>query len=215
MTFRQHLSDLPLVAILRGLKPVNAVAIGAALVEAGFRIIEVPLNSPEPLTSIERLAKTFPDALVGAGTVLHADDVDRVQEAGGRLIVMPHSDAVVIGRARDLGLLCTPGVATPTEAFAALKAGADALKLFPAEAMPPSVVKAWRAVFPKNVLLLPVGGIKPDNMQPYLEAGADGFGLGSALFGPSLSAEDVAQNARRFVHAWRSISASRHSAAAE
>ena len=205
MDFHHFIAELPLVAILRGLRPDNAIAIGAALVEVGFRIIEVPLNSAEPFASIERLAKSFPDALVGAGTVLDPKDVDRVRDAGGRLIVMPHSDHTVITRARDIGLFCTTGVATPTEAFAALEAGADALKLFPAEALPPVVVKAWRAVFPKDVLLLPVGGIKPDNMQPFVEAGANGFGLGSALFGPDMSAEEVSQNARRFVQAWRSI----------
>ena len=147
MDFRQLFSEFPLVAILRGLAPGNALAIGDALVEAGFRIIEVPLNSPQPFVSIERLAKAFPDAMIGAVTVLDPKDVDRVRDAGGRLIVMPHSDPEVIARARSLGLSCTPGVATPTEGFAALRAGADAIKLFPAEAMPPTVVRAWRAVF--------------------------------------------------------------------
>ncbi len=207
MNFRQTLSEFPLVAILRGLTPESAVAIGGALVEAGFRIIEVPLNSPQPFVSIERLTKAFPDAMTGAGTVLDPKDVDRVRDAGGRLIVMPHSDPAVIARARDLGLSCTPGVATPTEGFAALKAGADAIKLFPAEAMPPPVVKAWRAVFPKEALFIPVGGIKPDTMKGFVEAGANGFGLGSALFTPSLSAGEVAQNARRFAEAWRSLKA--------
>ncbi len=208
MNFRQTLSEFPLVAILRGLTPDNAIAIGGVLVEAGFRIIEVPLNSPQPFVSIERLAKTYSDAMIGAGTVLDPHDVDRVRDAGGRLIVMPHSDAAVIARARELGLSCTPGVATPTEGFAALKAGADAVKLFPAEAMPPPVVKAWRAVFPKDTLFLPVGGIKPDTMRGFVEAGANGFGLGSALFTPSLSAGEVARNARRFAEAWRSLGAS-------
>jgi 2-dehydro-3-deoxyphosphogalactonate aldolase len=167
----------------------------------------VPLNSPQPFVSIERLAAAYPDAMVGAGTVLDPHDVDRVRDAGGRLIVMPHSDPAVIGRARALGLACTPGVATPTEGFAALRAGADAIKLFPAEALPPVVVRAWRAVFPKDALLLPVGGIKPDSMKAFVEAGADGFGLGSALFTPSLSAAEVAANARRFAEAWRAIKA--------
>jgi 2-dehydro-3-deoxyphosphogalactonate aldolase len=203
MDVRRFLSELPLVAILRGLRPDDAVAIGAALVEARFRVIEVPLNSPQPFVSIERLAKAFPDALIGAGTVLDPDNVGRVRDAGGRLIVMPHSDAAVISRAKELGLACTPGVATPTEAFAALRAGADALKLFPAEALPPAVVKAWRAVLPKDVLLLPVGGIKPDNMKPFVDAGANGFGLGSALFTPELSSSEVAGNAHRFAEAWR------------
>jgi 2-dehydro-3-deoxyphosphogalactonate aldolase len=204
--FRDHLSAFPLIAILRGLKPAKAEAIGGALVEAGFRIIEVPLNSPEPFRSIEIMANTFgPDVLVGAGTVLDPADADRVRDAGGRLIVMPHSDAAVIERAVALGLACTPGVATPTEAFAALKAGAAALKMFPAENLPPVVVKAWRAVVPKDTLLLPVGGIKPDNMAPYLEAGADGFGLGSALFAPSSTAAEVRANARGFAEAWERL----------
>jgi 2-dehydro-3-deoxyphosphogalactonate aldolase len=204
--FRDYLSALPLIAILRGLRAENAEAIGGALAEAGFRIIEVPLNSPEPLRSIEIMAAKFaPDILVGAGTVLDPAEVSRVRDAGGQLIVMPHSDAAVIERAVALGLYCTPGVATPTEAFAALKAGAAALKMFPAENLPPMVVKAWRAVMPKGTLLLPVGGIKPDTMAPYVEAGADGFGLGSALFNPSATAAEVRENARRFAVAWEAL----------
>jgi 2-dehydro-3-deoxyphosphogalactonate aldolase len=205
MDFRRRFSEFPLIAILRGLDPDNAVAIGAALVEAGFRIIEVPLNSPQPFVSIERLAQAYPDAMIGAGTVLDPQDVDRVRDAGGQLIVMPHSDPAVIARARSLGLSCTPGVATPTEGFAALKAGADAIKLFPAEAMPPAVVRAWRAVFPKDALFLPVGGIKPDGMKAFVEAGANGFGLGSALFSPGLPVPQVSQNAKRFAEAWRGL----------
>jgi 2-dehydro-3-deoxyphosphogalactonate aldolase len=207
MEFRNLLAEFPLIAILRGLAPENALAIGQALVEADFRIIEVPLNSPQPFVSIERLAKALPHVLVGAGTVLDPSDVDRVRDAGGRLIVMPHSDPGVIARARDLGLSCTPGVATPTEGFAALRAGADAIKLFPAEALLPPVVKAWRAVFPKDALFLPVGGIKPDTMGMFVEAGANGFGLGSALFTPTLSAVEVGKNARRFAEAWRALKA--------
>ena len=207
MEFRNLLAEFPLIAILRGLAPENALAIGRALAEAGFRIIEVPLNSPQPFVSIERLAKALPRVLIGAGTVLDPNDVDRVRDAGGRLIVMPHSDPAVIARARDLGLSCTPGVATPTEGFAALRRGADAIKLFPAEALPPPVVKAWRAVFPKDALFLPVGGIKPDTMQAFVKAGANGFGLGSALFTPTLSAAEVGENARRFAEAWLALKA--------
>src|SRR5919107_4526502 len=189
---RDFMTGLPLVAILRGLKPENAEAVGNALVEAGFRIIEVPLNSPEPFRSIETLAKTMPrDVLVGAGTVLDPADVDGIHDVGGKLIVMPHADLDVIRRAKSHNLICTPGVATPTEAFAALKAGADAIKIFPAEAMPPQVVKAWRAVLPKDAIVLPVGGIKPDTMKAYVEAGADGFGLGSALFTPAMAVADI------------------------
>jgi 2-dehydro-3-deoxyphosphogalactonate aldolase len=206
MNFRDLLAEFPLVAILRGLTPDNAVAVGEALHEAGFRLIEVPLNSPQPFVSIERLAQALPaGVMIGAGTVLDPADVNRVRDAGGRLIVMPHSDPAVIARARELGLSCTPGVATPTEAFAALRAGADAVKLFPAEALPPIVIRAWRAVFPKDALFLPVGGIKPDNMKPFIDAGANGFGLGSALFTPSLSAAEVGENGRRFAEAWRSL----------
>jgi 2-dehydro-3-deoxyphosphogalactonate aldolase len=205
MDFRNLLSEFPLIAILRGLAPANAVAVGEGLVEAGFRIVEVPLNSPQPFVSIERLTKAYPDAMIGAGTVLDPQDVDRVRDAGGRLIVMPHSDPTVIARALEFGLSCTPGVATPSEGFAALRAGADAIKLFPAEALPPTVVRAWRAVFPKEALFLPVGGIKPDTMQAFVEAGANGFGLGSALFTPSLSAAEVGENARRFAEAWRHL----------
>ncbi|MDQ4134971.1 MAG: 2-dehydro-3-deoxy-6-phosphogalactonate aldolase [Pseudomonadota bacterium] len=203
---RSTLAGLPLVAILRGLRPENAEAVGASLVEAGFRVIEVPLNSPEPFRSIETLSRRMPaDVLVGAGTVLDPADVDRVRDAGGTLIVMPHSDLEVVRRAKQLDLVCTPGVATPTEGFAALRAGADALKLFPAEAMPPHVVKAWRAVLPKEALVLPVGGIKPESMKPYVEAGADGFGLGSALFTAQMSAGEVGRNARAFAEAWRAL----------
>jgi 2-dehydro-3-deoxyphosphogalactonate aldolase len=205
-SLRDYLADLPLVAILRGLKPDNAEAVGQALVEAGFRIIEVPLNSPEPFRSIETLAKALPDdVLVGAGTVLDPAAVDGIRDVGGKLIVMPHADLDVIRRAKTHGLICTPGVATPTEAFAALKAGADAIKIFPAEAMPPQVVKAWRAVLPKDALVIPVGGIKPDTMKPYVEAGANGFGLGSALFAPGMTVDEISRNALAFAQAWRPL----------
>lgn len=203
---RGYLTDLPLIAILRGLRPDTAEAIGLALVEAGFRIIEVPLNSPDPFRSIETLARTMPsDVLVGAGTVLDPEQVNGIRDVGGKLIVMPHGDLDVIRRAKENGMICAPGVATPTEAFAALKAGADAIKIFPAEGIPPAVVKAWRAVLPKDAIVLPVGGIKPDNMRPYVDAGANGFGLGSALFTPALSVEDIARNARSFASAWRDL----------
>jgi 2-dehydro-3-deoxyphosphogalactonate aldolase len=206
LPLRDYLVDLPLVAILRGLKPENAEAVGHALVEAGFRVIEVPLNSPEPFRSIETLAKALPDEiLVGAGTVLDPADVDGIKDVGGKLIVMPHADLDVIRRAKSHNLICTPGVATPTEAFAALKAGADAIKIFPAEAMPPQVVKAWRAVLPRNALVIPVGGIKPDTMKAYVDSGANGFGLGSALFTPTMTVDEIARNARAFEQAWRAL----------
>jgi 2-dehydro-3-deoxyphosphogalactonate aldolase len=201
MTDLDHaLHQLPLIAILRGLEPEHALAVGNVLIDAGFRAIEVPLNSPKPFESIKRLASAFADrAIIGAGTVRRACNIGAVAKAGGRLIVMPHADTSLIRKADHLGLFCIPGVATPTEAFAALDAGADALKMFPAEALPPAVVKAWRAVMRPPIKLLPVGGITPDSMAGYLDAGASGFGLGSALFTPDMSLETIAGNARTFV----------------
>ena len=205
---RDYLTELPLIAILRGLKPENAEAVGHVLVEAGFRIIEVPLNSPDPFRSIEILAKAMPKSvLVGAGTVLDPEQVNGIRDVGGKLVVMPHADLDVIRRAKENALVCTPGVATPTEAFAALRAGADAIKIFPAEAIPPAVVKAWRAVLPKDAIVLPVGGIKPDTMKPYLDAGANGFGLGSALFTPAIPVAEIGERARDFASAWRGLRA--------
>ncbi|HDR8973506.1 2-dehydro-3-deoxy-6-phosphogalactonate aldolase [Burkholderia vietnamiensis] len=189
----------PLIAIMRGITPAEAVDHGLALHEAGFRIVEVPLNSPEPFASIAALRRALPDdMIVGAGTVLRAEFVERVRDAGGALIVMPHSDAAVIRRARELDLASAPGVATPTEAFAALANGADVLKMFPAEQLGVPVVKAWRAVIDRAVPLIPVGGVTPDNMQPFLAAGANGFGLGSALYRPGQTADATAANARAF-----------------
>lgn len=203
--FQNALAACPLVAILRGLKPEEALDIGTALVEAGFSLIEVPLNSPNPLKSISILAEAFGDkALIGAGTVLSPEDVKAVKTAGGRLIVMPHADLEVIHAAKAEGLSCTPGVATPTEAFAARKAGADALKLFPAEGIPPVIVKAWRAVL-TDVPLLPVGGIDASNMAAYRIAGADGFGIGSALYKPGKTAEAIGADARALITAARPL----------
>lgn len=193
-----------LIAILRGIKHTEAEAIGHELYEAGFRLIEVPLNSPAPLDSIRAMRAALPtDCLIGAGTVLNPDDCARIQDAGGELIVMPHSDPAVIRAAKALGMASCPGVATPTEAFAALAAGADVLKMFPAEQLGPVVLKAWRAVMRPPIALVPVGGITPDNISVYAQAGASGFGLGSALYKPGLSAKDVGQNARAFVAAWQ------------
>ena len=204
MSLEQALRPLPLVAILRGVSPAEASSVGAVLFEAGFRVIEVPLNSPDPFRSIEQLAKDFAgDAVVGAGTVTDPQAVRRVLRAGGRLVVMPHCDPNVIAAAKDSGLWCIPGVATPTEAFSALAAGADALKLFPAEALPPAVLKAWRAVLPKELRLMPVGGVTPENIAAYVEAGAGGFGIGSALYKPGLAAAEVGARARSFAVAWR------------
>jgi 2-dehydro-3-deoxyphosphogalactonate aldolase len=191
----------PLIAILRGVTPVDAADHGLALYEAGFRIMEVPLNSPQPFDSIAAIRKALPaDAIVGAGTVLHADYVAQVKNAGGELIVMPHSDGDVVRAAKAQGLACSPGVATPNEAFLALKNGADVLKMFPAEQLGAHVVKAWRAVIAAQVPLVPVGGISPDNMGPFLTAGANGFGLGSALYKPGQSAATTASHAKAFVN---------------
>ena len=208
------LDPLPLVAILRGLTPDESIDIGRVLVGAGFRMLEVPLNSPRPFESIRRMANALgDDYLVGAGTVLDPADVQRVADAGGRLIVMPHADVTVIRAAKQAGLTCVPGVATPTEAFAALAAGADALKLFPAEQSSPAVLKAWRAVLPKDLAVLPVGGITPHNMAPWLAAGAAGFGIGSSLYAPGRPASDVAARARAFADAWQSHHVSKGSPA--
>ena len=201
------LDSLPLVAILRGLRPEEALEVGAALTEAEFRVIEVPLNSPAPLESIRLLsAKLGQTCLIGAGTVLQPEQVTQVAAAGGRLIVMPHADVRVIGAAKRAGMYCVPGVATPTEAFSAIQAGADAIKLFPAELLTPAVLKAWRAVMPPELAMLPVGGITPENMAPYIAAGANGFGLGSALYAPGREAHDVGRRARAFAHAWKTRS---------
>jgi len=206
LDFSEAMAALPLVAILRGVRPEEADSIGGVLVEAGFRLIEVPLNSPEPFRSIEILARRFgAEALVGAGTVLSPEAAGRVVAAGARLIVMPHSDADVIRAAKVAGAWCLPGVATPTEAFAAIAAGADALKLFPGEALPPPVLTAWKAVLPPDVPLLPVGGIAPETMAGYVAAGAAGFGIGSALYKPGLDAAEVGRRAATFAAAWRAI----------
>lgn len=196
------LARLPLIAILRGVRPDEAVGIGEALAESGFAMIEVPLNSPEPLASIEALRKALAgDVLIGAGTVTSVQHVAQVKAAGGELIVMPHADTRVIEAAKAAGMIALPGIATPTEAFAALAAGADGLKIFPAELVVPPVLKAMLAVLPKNTVTLPVGGITPEGMRPYIEAGAKGFGLGSALYKPGMSAADMGERARRFVAA--------------
>ena len=206
MNFAEAMADLPLVAILRGVKPDEVEDIGDALVGEGFRLIEVPLNSPDPFASIARLQAAFGScAMIGAGTVLHAADVDRLAATGAKLCVSPHTDVCVIRQAKQAGLVALPGAATPSEAFAALAAGADALKLFPAEAMTPAVVKAWRAVLPREVALLPVGGVTPESMAGWRAAGAGGFGLGSALYKPGMGAADVAARARAFVSAWRAL----------
>ncbi|GAA4811322.1 2-dehydro-3-deoxy-6-phosphogalactonate aldolase [Sphingosinicella ginsenosidimutans] len=202
--FRRYFGQCPLIAIIRGVRPEEAEAIGGALVDAGIRIIEVPLNSPDPLDSIARLARRFGDeALVGGGTVLEAADVARVADAGGRIVVSPNFNAEVVTATVRGGLVSAPGYFTPSEAFAALAAGAHVLKLFPAEAAPPAVVKAQRAVLPRHVPLAVVGGVTPDRVAGYLAAGADGFGLGGALYQPGLDADETARRARAFLAALR------------
>jgi len=199
-SLQHYLSLCPLVAILRGIKPEEAEAVGERLCEAGIRIIEVPLNSPDPLKSIERLASRLGDgALVGAGTVLATDQIAQVKDAGGRIIVSPCTDAAVIEATVAAGLVSCPGYFTPSEAFVALNAGAHMLKLFPAEAASPAVVKAQLAVLPPDTPLLVVGGITPAAMAGYLEAGATGFGLGSGLYAPGLSPDDVAVRAHAYI----------------
>jgi 2-dehydro-3-deoxyphosphogalactonate aldolase len=200
---RPYIDRLPLIAILRGITPEEAGPVAHALATAGFAIIEVPLNSPRPLDSIRSLSVELGDTrLIGAGTVMAPTQVNEIGRAGGRLIVMPHSDPVTVRAAKAAGLACLPGVATPTEGFAALENGADALKLFPAEELGPSVIRAWRAVFPPETLFIPVGGITPQNLASYWDAGADGFGLGSALYKPGMRVEDVSSRARVFIDAW-------------
>lgn len=192
----------PLIAILRGLKPENAAPVSSILIDAGFRIIEVPLNSPSPLESISKISKEYcNEAIVGAGTVLTVDEVEAVADAGGRLIVSPNMNPDVGRAAIKLGLYWCPGVMTPTEAIAALEIGASVLKFFPAEMIPPSAIAAMQAVIPKHAAVAVVGGINTDNMRSYHDAGANWFGLGSALFKPDYSLDEVAKRACEFAMA--------------
>lgn len=201
-----YLHRLPLIAILRGVRPDEAVAIGETLAEVGFAIIEVPLNSPHALASIRRLYDALGNrVLLGAGTVITPTQVRDVAAAGGRLIVMPHGDPEVVRAAKAAGLVCIPGVATPTEGFAALANGADGLKLFPAELLSPATLNALRSVFPADTRFFPVGGITPERMSDYVAAGAAGFGLGSALYRRGDRATQVAEKAKRFLSAWKRL----------
>ena len=197
------LGHAPFTAILRGITPEEALGVGKALVEAGMTILEVPMNSPRPLESIRLLAEHFGSGcLIGAGTVMTRRQVDEIGQAGGRLVVMPHGDAEVIRAAKQAKMVCMPGIATPTEGFAALRAGADALKLFPAELLGPAVLRAMRAVFPGDTLFLPVGGITPANVGAFVAAGASGFGLGSGLYAPGRGPGEVGDRARAYLGAW-------------
>jgi 2-dehydro-3-deoxyphosphogalactonate aldolase len=200
--FRRYLAECPLVAIIRGVTPAQAEAIAGALYEGGIRIIEVPLNSPQPFDSIRAIGKAFGDrALVGAGTVLDPDDVARVKDAGGRLVVSPNTDIPVIEAAVAAGMVSSPGYFTPSEAFDAILAGAHAIKLFPAEAASPKVVKAQKAVLPEDIPLIVVGGVTPESIAAWLDAGADGFGLGGGLYKPGQDAETTLERTRAYVAA--------------
>lgn len=200
--FALALQTLPLIAILRGITPSDAVAVCQTLVRKNWPLIEVPLNSPQALSSIAAMVSACPSAVIGAGTVLTPADVRNVHAAGGQLIVAPNFNPEVVKQAVDLGLICLPGVMTPSEAFAALAAGATGLKIFPAEMVSPTVVKALRAVLPAEALVLPVGGITAANMQDWLSAGANGFGIGSALYKPGNSAANVGDSAAHFIQAF-------------
>ncbi len=200
--WRRAFSQLPLIAILRGVTDAEAIELVSVLIDKGFRCIEVPLNSPDALKTIELLAKEFDgDIVIGAGTVLSAESVAATVDAGGTLIVAPNLDLQVAQAVSEHDCVYCPGVATPSEAFSAINLGAAALKLFPAEMMGPSVVKALRAVLPPETLLLPVGGITPDTMSDYFKAGANGFGLGSGLYKPGKSLGDISNDAGDYVAA--------------
>jgi len=204
MNWTEAFDELPLIAILRGISSTEAVRVADILVEAGFRLMEVPLNSPDPLDSIAKMRAALEGrALIGAGTVLNRDSVVQASSAGAQFIVAPNTDADVIGATKDLDLISVPAFSTPTEALVAIKAGADLLKLFPAEANSPPVLRSMRAVLPATIKILPVGGITPSNMQPYRDAGADGFGIGSALYRPGKFIDDIQASAASFITAWR------------
>jgi 2-dehydro-3-deoxyphosphogalactonate aldolase len=197
---RRHLDQCPLIAIVRGVTPDEAEAVGEAIHDAGIRIIEVPLNSPEPFASIARLAGKFgDDMLVGGGTVLRWSEVHEIKDCGGRLIVAPNTNAEVIAATVQAGLVSCPGFFTPSEALASIDAGATALKLFPAEGASPAVLKAQLAVLPKDFPIIVVGGVKPNTMQPWRDAGAAGFGLGSGLYKAGQSAAETLDKARAYV----------------
>lgn len=206
MNFEDAARDCGIIAILRGVTLDEVAGVGDALYGAGIRIVEVPLNSPEPFRSITALAARFQGRMVvGAGTVLDADSVDRVRSAGGQISVSPDCNPAVIARAVERNMVPLPGVFTPTEAFSAVRAGARHLKLFPAEAASPKTVKAWKAVLPRDVKLYAVGGVTPANMREWAEAGCAGFGIGSNIYKPGMSAADVGKAAADFVAAWNGL----------
>jgi len=205
---RPWLRDLPLIAILRGITPADAEGAVDTMDAAGWRVVEVPLNSPDALETLRRMVKRGKDhlgdrLLIGAGTVLTVDQVAAIAAAGARLMVAPNCNPDVIRAAKARGMITAPGVATPTEAFAALDAGADALKMFPGELLPPPAVKAWRAVLPPETLLLPVGGVAPDNIAAYMKAGANGFGIGTSVYKPGMTIAEMAARAKALADAFR------------
>jgi 2-dehydro-3-deoxyphosphogalactonate aldolase len=204
MTLEDALEACGIVAILRGVTPDEVVAVSQTLYDAGIRVVEVPLNSPEPFTSIEKLSKALADKMIiGAGTVLSVQDVNLLKAHGGQISVSPDCNEAVIARAKELGMEPLPGVFTPTEAFSAIRAGAKHLKLFPAEVASPQTIKAWKAVLPKDVKIYAVGGVTPDNMGDWLSAGASGFGIGSSIFKPGLNMAKISESAHSLVSAWK------------
>lgn len=205
---RHWMRELPLIAILRGITPDEADAALDVLEDSGWRVVEVPLNSPDALVTLSRMVRKAGDRLlVGAGTVLTTDEVAAIADTGARLMVAPNCNPAVIRAAKARGMWTAPGVATPTEAFAALAAGADALKMFPGESLPPAILKAWRAVMPRGTLLLPVGGVSPGNIGAYLKAGADGFGIGTAVYKPGMNMVEMRAAARDLAAAYRQSAA--------
>lgn len=204
--WQDTLKTLPLVAILRGIMPGEALAIGERIVAAGFKVLEVPLNSPEPFESIRLMVDAFgKDAIVGAGTVLKVTDVDRLADVGGQICISPNTNPAVIKRAKELGMISFPAFFTATEAFTAIDAGADALKLFPAELAGVKGLKALKAILPKDVPVFPVGGVEPGNMKEYLDVGAAGFGIGSSVYKPGDTAEIAFAKAKAFTDAWKAL----------
>jgi 2-dehydro-3-deoxyphosphogalactonate aldolase len=200
----RFLKSLPLIAILRGIRPEECIDIGCELFEIGFRIIEIPLNSPDAFKSIEKLVLKLKDkALIGAGTITNIKQLQLLSDVGGKLAVMPHTDLKIIRKAKMLNFVCFPGVASPSEALAALNSGADGLKVFPAELITPKVLKSWKAILPEKTMLFPVGGIIPESMESYILAGATGFGLGSALYRPGQSVLDVGLMGKIFIKNWK------------
>jgi 2-dehydro-3-deoxyphosphogalactonate aldolase len=206
MNFETAIGQCGIIAILRGITPAEAHEVGAALYDAGVRVVEVPLNSPDPFTTIEKLAAGYAGRMiVGAGTVLDPSDINLLKSHRGEIAVSPDCNPAVIARTKEAGLIPIPGVFTPTEAFAAVRAGAQHLKLFPAEAASPQTIKAWKAVLPKHVQVYAVGGVTPANMQGWAQAGADGFGIGSNIYKQGMTADQVSRAARDFVAAWNAL----------